>query len=60
MIIIDEADVFFSNERDFADIKTLHNTIMGKDKKLKYQYVLFSATYTETIKERISFLAKEA
>lgn len=56
-MVIDEADWFFSKEQDFKAL----NGICSKhfaDKKI--QYVLFSATYPEEVKELISKIVREA
>jgi len=49
MIVIDEADFFFGEEKNFTEIKTLHEKVI-KPLPNPVQYVLFSATFTSLVK----------
>jgi len=46
-IVVDEADVFFNDERNFSSLQNIANnkTIADKYAKDQVQYILFSATY---------------
>lgn len=64
-VVIDEADFFFSSDRDYEDIVKFHTFLNpdGPDKPKKnayYQYILFSATYKDEVKDKISTIIKEA
>jgi len=54
--IVDEADVFFSDQKNFNSLKT----IIDKHINSKVQFILFSATYPESVKEQIGGFIKEA
>lgn len=71
VVVIDEADYFFGNERNYEEILQFHkllNPQSTKDKKTGeeilaepfYQYVLFSATYNDDVKQKIGKLIREA
>ena len=46
--VIDEADVFFADQKNFESLKN----IIGKNINIdKIQFILFSATYPESVKE---------
>jgi superfamily II DNA/RNA helicase len=48
-LVVDEADVFFTDEKNFTSIKTIANykQIKNRDENNKVQWILFSATYPE-------------
>ncbi len=52
MVVIDEADLFFTDKRNFEDLKSLVDLELSKLKQ-KIQYILFSATYPEEIQDLI-------
>ena len=55
--MVDEADVFFREERNFqylTEVVTKHISKLEKP----VQYILFSATYPEEIKQKISTIVK--
>lgn len=55
--VIDEADVFFADQKNFESLKN----IIGKNINIdKVQFILFSATYPESVKEQIGNFIKEA
>ena len=66
-LIIDEADVYFKNDRDFADIKRIisHRDLAERTNN-PLQYILFSATLhgpdpnSEEVLDRISKVIPEA
>lgn len=55
VIIFDEADVYFDNENDIQIVKHLAPTLPKN-----IQYVLFSATFKEEVKEVIYEFVKES
>ena len=61
-IIIDEADVFFTDDRNYEVIKKLHQYKHVKD--TQPQWILFSATYpsneNEEIQKKIGSIIEEA
>jgi superfamily II DNA/RNA helicase len=57
-LVIDEADFFFGDTNNYTEMTQFHNDFI---KNLKgVQYILFSATYTEEVKEKISKIVTEA
>ena len=58
VVVIDEADFFFEDENNNKSLMQLHAYLQKLE--LKYQYVLFSATYPEEVSEKISEIVKEA
>jgi len=52
-IIIDEADVFFSDQNNFKQIQTL---VKGHFAQHDPQFILFSATYPEQTRKNITDL----
>jgi len=58
-LVIDEADVFFNEPKNHQALTDLVNKTISKIEP-KVQYVLFSATYPEDVKEKISNLVAEA
>jgi superfamily II DNA/RNA helicase len=63
--VIDEADIFFSDDKNFGSLKNICDNKALKDKKV--QYILFSATYPagsnnleELVMERISQIIAKA
>ena len=68
-LVLDEADVFFLEEKDFKDIKSIANCKQIKDRpeNNKIQWILFSATYPEgseeiyeEVQKRISEVVEKA
>lgn len=68
-IVIDEADVFFLDDKNFAFLEHVanHKPIKERPANNKVQWILFSATYPEgseeiyeKVQERISKIIKEA
>lgn len=55
--IVDEADVFFSDPKNFESLKNIISKHVAID---KVQFILFSATYPESVKEQIGNFIKEA
>ncbi len=58
-IVIDEADFFFSKKEEIDAVREIDAKHIKKIPH-KVQYILFSATYPETVKEAISLVVKEA
>jgi superfamily II DNA/RNA helicase len=58
-IVIDEADYFFRGKDEINSIRDLDSKYIQKIPH-KVQYVLFSATYPEEVKEAIGTICKEA
>ena len=66
-LVMDEADIYFKNERDFAELKKLvgHKDLIRPEGS-PLQYILFSATYLgsdanpEEVNERIAMIVPEA
>lgn len=52
-LVVDEADVFFLDEKNFASLKAISNYahIKKRDEANKVQWILFSATYPEGSEE---------
>lgn len=46
-IVVDEADVFFNDEKNFSELRAIANNkeIKGRAESNKIQWILFSATY---------------
>jgi superfamily II DNA/RNA helicase len=59
MVIIDEADEFFKEDRNLKYLEGLNNTVLSKLKK-KIQWAMFSATYPEDVTNSIERLVKDA
>ena len=47
VIILDEADVFFTDDKNFATVKFIasHKHLKNRDADNRVQWILFSATY---------------
>lgn len=66
-LVLDEADVYFKNDRDFADMKKLvgHKDLAQRSGN-PLQFILFSATYLgsdanpEEVNDRIAMIVPEA
>lgn len=58
-VVIDEADWFFGTEHQ-QDFKALSEIVDKRLKDKKIQYILFSATYPEEVKQAIFTIIKEA
>ena len=59
VIVVDEADIFFGDERNFRDLELLNNKYFSKINS-KIQWILFSATYPDEISDRIYKIVKDA
>jgi superfamily II DNA/RNA helicase len=59
MVIIDEADRFFTEQKDIDILSKMSKPTMPFGQK-GVQWVLFSATYNDDVKENISLYVKEA
>ena len=61
-IVVDEADVFFNDDKNFEYIKKLHD--YKHVKEVLPQWILFSATYpsgeNETIQKKMSEIISQA
>ena len=57
--VVDEADVFFNEKRNFQALTEVVSKHVSKLEH-KVQYILFSATYPEEIKELIGTIVKKA
>ena len=57
--VVDEADVFFNEKRNFQALTEVVGKHVAKIQN-KVQYILFSATYPEEIKEAIGTIVKQA
>jgi len=57
--VVDEADVFFNEVRNYEYLKEVVSKHVSQIEP-RVQYILFSATYPEEIKEKIGELTKEA
>jgi len=69
VIILDEADVFFTDDKNFATVKFIasHKHLKNRDADNRVQWILFSATYPkgaeagyEKVQEKISEIVVEA
>lgn len=56
-LVVDEADVFFGDERNNASLKTI---IAKQFRNLDIQYILFSATFPDHVKKSISETIQQA
>lgn len=59
-VVVDEADVFFSDQRNKDELMRLHNLIADRIKSRATQYIMFSATYPEKVYEQVGSLVDEA
>ena len=57
-LVIDEADFFFADQKNNDEMIAFNNTYLKSLKNV--QYVLFSATYTEDVKQKIGNIVVEA
>lgn len=58
--VIDECDVFFSEQRNLSQLKEVYSKYIQKLPKNKVQNIYFSATFTDEVKETISGFTTEA
>ncbi len=59
VIVIDEVDFFFQDDRNKQQIEELNNKVFGKLKQ-KIQWVLFSATFPDQVIVEINKFVSEA